>query len=387
MTKQLSISRRPRQIKDVIGHEKIKKEMIKRKKENNFPQAMMFQGATGTGKTTVGFIISTMINCKNPVDGYEPCGECESCKSVKNETFGRSIHFFDCSSMGKDDVLKLESVANNSSLFNNEKTILILEEAQQLASAGARGALLKLLEKPRKNVHFILLTMDEKKFDKAIKDRCQVYKFRKIPENLIGDYIFSLLEEIDPNEEIPDSFIEEVIPVILSNSVGSLRKALEDFERCLYSELYTSQEVIKELGLLDDKTLFEILILLSQKDTKAIDKIMELDDILDFFNYSWKILSNIRVADLTGYTAEWKQQRAKQIKATGNFESLLDMYMTIDKQNRGWFNTNVFYFYLTGFYNGKKRKLQENNYNDYDTESNNEASSSHKKRRRRRKPV
>jgi len=358
MTKQFSISRRPRRLEDVIGHKKIIAEMKKRSIDHNWPQAMMFQGFTGTGKTTLGFIVSSLINCANPQkmeDGYyEPCGECSSCKSIIHETFNQSVYFYDCSTMGKDDVIGLESVVSSSSLFPGQKTVLILEEAQQLASAGARGALLKLLEKPRNDVHFILLTMDEKKFDKAIRDRCQVYRFKKLTDTEISDYIFSILEEVDPNEKIPETFIDEVIPVLVQGVQGSLRKALEDFERCLYSEIYTRSEAVSELGLTDEKTMYEVLDLIVYKDPNAFSKIREIEDLLLFYNYTWKILTNILVAEIEGYDSDWKERRAKKIIASGNLQNLILAYKQVHESNTGYFNPSLFYFYLTEFYNGRK---------------------------------
>jgi len=364
MTKQFSISRRPRRLEDVIGHKKIIAEMKKRSIDHNWPQAMMFQGFTGTGKTTLGFIVSSLINCANPhkmEDGhYEPCGECSSCKSIIHETFNQSVYFYDCSTMGKDDVIGLESVVSSSSLFPGQKTVLILEEAQQLASAGARGALLKLLEKPRNDVHFILLTMDEKKFDKAIRDRCQVYRFKKLSDTEISDYIFSILEEEDPDEKIPETFINEVIPVLVQDAQGSLRKALEDFERCLYSEIYTKEEAISELGLTDEKTLYEILSLIIKKDPNGIAKMKEMDDIMSFYNYTWKILSNIQVAEIEGYDSDWKERRAKAILATGNINALIDVYLKTHIGSSSYFNPNVFLYYLTEFYHGRTFNYNNN---------------------------
>jgi DNA polymerase-3 subunit gamma/tau len=269
MTNQLSISRRPRKFSEIVGQQRTINEMYKRSNENNFPQAMMFQGSTGTGKTTMGFIVASLINCSNPIEengNKEPCGECASCKSVATESFSRSIHLYDGAKLNKEGITKLEDVANNSSLYPNEKNIIIIEEAQEIKSEGAKGALLKLLEKPRKNVHFILLTMDEKKFDTSVKDRCQVYIFKKLKDSEVSDYIFSLLEEYDPDEKFPVTFIEEVIPVIIDNASGSLRKAIEDFERCIFSEIYTAKIAIEELGYMDEKTMYETIVLMANKD-------------------------------------------------------------------------------------------------------------------------
>jgi len=351
----LSINKRPRHFVDVLGQDRNVLAFRNHAKNDTFPQVMMLSGVTGTGKTTSAGIISSVINCHNPIvtDGYlEPCLTCDSCLDIINESYDRDIKFYDASRMGKDNVLALEAEANRQPMFEDNK-IIIIEEAQELSSKGARGALLKLIEKPRKHVYFILITMNENKFEKAIKDRCQIYKFNKVRANIIEDYLFKLITEIDPDEKIPTT-VFDVLHLIATNSEGSLRKALQDFQRCLDSEIYNKDDALEVLNYLSEEDMHKMILFLLSGDYKLFFDNLEKYEIYEFYRYTWKILTSVRQTDITNfYIAKWVEDRAKSIKAYSDYTNLLKVYNDI--YATGYFSDNVFKFNIYQFIEGRQK--------------------------------
>lgn len=58
-----------------------------------------------------------------------------------------------------------------------------------MLSNGAFNALLKTIEEPRDNVVFILATTEIHKVPDTIISRCQVFNFKKVPEDKIIDHL------------------------------------------------------------------------------------------------------------------------------------------------------------------------------------------------------
>jgi DNA polymerase-3 subunit gamma/tau len=331
-------SERPIYLKDIVGQKKIIKEFKSRSKDLDYNPVMLFTGASGSGKTTSAQIVAATLNCQNPVDNGEykdPCWKCESCQSILTETYSGDISFLDGSALDKAGVLGIEDIASLNPLFSNNR-IIIIDEAQQLNSPASRGALLKLLEKKRKNVFFILLTMDDSKFDKAILDRCSSYKFKPVSYEDVSTHLFNLLEKLDPDEKIPNSFVTEGIPIIGNNCDGSVRKAVGDFERALRAELFTKEEILKELEYQDEDTTLQLFIKIVQGDINCIKQIKEVDHN-HFFHYSWKVLLSVKEKILLHDELSSAQSIIKT-----QVDELLELYSEISRKSNNWVSENIY---------------------------------------------
>lgn len=323
-----SLDYRPHILEDMAGQKGTVNEFKNRSKEINFPEAMIFEGESGTGKTTAALIVAALINCTNPKKlkngEHQPCGECASCKDIINEKFYRDVTFFDASTMSKGDTIAIEKIVNVSPMYDKNK-IIIIDEAQELSKA-SKGATLKLLEKKRKNVHFILCTMDAKSIHKAVRDRCQQYKFRKLDPTSISEYLFKVLEIEDPNEEVPEVFITEGLTTIADNSDGSVRNALQHLERCMIGKFYTNEDIVREFGFVSDEALFNMIYKLLKKDATILNELQKVD-MKEFFYKSRKILTDGMIYRMTQVSeSEWKEKNAKAIAKFDSVLPLLNAY-------------------------------------------------------------
>jgi len=311
-----------------------------------FPDVMLFQGNTGSGKTTCAYIIAATVNCENPVlnkDGYyEPCGECESCKSIKKGVWSKDTYFFNASEMKPDDVLDLEKYASTSPWHGGRKTVIIIDEFQELSNK-SKGSSLVLFEKKRKDTIFILCTMDSK-IEKAVQSRAQLFTFKSLTATQIENCLFTILDKIDPDEKLP--FDPKALILIGENSWGSARQAIQTLERCIASELWTVDSIEKELSFLSEEKTYKILEKLVQSDSdfyKSIENIKTYD----FYIYAWTVLSTINKTLLTEDTDNWKYKSSKKIVDNSNFNRLVDTFINIEKM--GYFKDYIFDYYIGNY--------------------------------------
>jgi DNA polymerase III subunit gamma/tau len=313
-----------------------------------FPDVMLFQGSSGTGKTTCAYIIAATVNCEQPIlnkDGYyEPCGECASCKSIKNKDWSKDVHFFNASEMKPDDVLSLERYASMSPWNGGKKTIIIIDEFQELSNK-SKGSSLVLFEKERKDAMFILCTMDDK-IEKAVQSRAQNFLFKPLSASAIEeDVLFPALDELYKEKDIP--FDTKALMLIGENSWGSARQALQYLERCIASELFTVDTIQKELKFISEEKTFNVMNDLINGNIDYFSKIDDVD-IYGFYMYAWKIISTTQRTILTESSDSWKYKSSINLYKNPNYNKLVEAFLNIEKS--GYFKEYIYNFYIENFF-------------------------------------
>jgi DNA polymerase III gamma/tau subunit len=226
-----------------------------------------------------------------------------------------------------------------------------LDEAQEL-SKGGRGATLKLLEKPRKGVYFILCTMDKDAFPVAVKRRGQYYKFKNCTNEEISDYLISIIQKENLFESINQDFLTDGIFTIAENSLGSPGVAISYLERCIYANIYTNEEIIKELGLLSNSNVYNILEKILKLDIKVFEELKNID-IKEFYLKSFKTLRESYIYKISGYIdAEWKLQTAKILSSYETLKELLERFNKV--KNNSYLDENSFYWEILDFFDKNK---------------------------------
>jgi DNA polymerase-3 subunit gamma/tau len=344
----LSLDLRPRFLDDIVGQKNIVKELKTRSKTLNFSQTMLMEGSSGIGKTSTAQIIAQLLNCKAPVtnpDGTKSaCQTCPSCLDVISGKFARDIQIIDCSEMDKESVLALKERVCVSTMYDRNK-ILILDEAQNLGTAKTKGALLLLLEKVYKNVYIIMNTMDVSKFDKSITDRAQTYSFKPIKEDDIAEYLIKKLLPIhDPNNELPNSIIG-VLYLVASFSKGSLRRAVQLYEKCITTPITTKEDLIIAVGMMDTTTVYPILSLLTKRSPKFFEefevfKKKEGDEeklFTSFLGISWDALYKAALFELSPEIIKNENMEGfySILNNTGNVKELLTLYSDMFRDASG----------------------------------------------------
>ena len=144
--KILALKYRPQVFEDLIGQDIVADTILNSIKNNKIPNAYLFTGIRGVGKTTTARIIAKSLNCSNGIDKVCKDNLCENCNSISNSNHIDVLEMDAASKTGVDDVRDLIEFSRYGPTSAKYK-IFIIDEVQML-SKQAFNALLKTLEEP-----------------------------------------------------------------------------------------------------------------------------------------------------------------------------------------------------------------------------------------------
>ena len=297
---QFTIAYRPKTLDEVRGQDQIIKDLRRRQREDTWPKAMLFQGPFGTGKTTLAQIVAAMMEACDKQGN--PDWEHPSNKSILRETFDRDVERVDGSQFSKADLVDFTAHLKMRPMYDKRR-IIIIEEADQLSTA-AINALLKVMESPQPNVHFILLSMEEKGIPGAIKSRCQVYKVKplSIKDIMLTLHNVMIKSGYENDKNVPTSFKVEGLGEIAKTSGGSMRTALSNLERCLSAGIFTKEAIQKEFFVVDETSTLNVLRgILGLSTEESMWSTLSKSNPQEIYNYMTSILASALMYDVSGY--------------------------------------------------------------------------------------
>lgn len=232
----------------------------------------LFAGQRGCGKTTTARIFAAALNCQalqtfqeNPTIAAFPCLTCSSCSAMQNGNHSDFIEIDAASHTGVDNVRQIIETASYSPLLGSKK-IYLIDEAHMLSKA-AFNALLKILEEPPMTVHFILATTELQKIPQTVLSRCFQLTFNALKQESLKQHLITLCTE----EKI--QIDHEALNLIISETQGSARDALNLLEQVRFSTSHVTQETI--LKVLGKISALEIIQLFSHLINNKPEQLLE----------------------------------------------------------------------------------------------------------------
>ncbi len=251
---------RPLTFSDVYGQEHITETLKSELSSGKVVHAYLFTGTRGTGKTTCAKILAKAVNCLNLKDG-DPCGECEMCKAISEDTVTDISEIDAASNNGVEDIRTLREQVNFTP-SSAKYRVYIIDEVHML-SQSAFNALLKTLEEPPKHVIFILATTEVHKLPATILSRCQRFDFRRIDSEKICERIMYIAKE--------EGFTvtSEAATLIAATADGGMRDALSILDLCAsVSKEIDEDVVVKVCAMAGNEYLIKLADYIRNKDTE-----------------------------------------------------------------------------------------------------------------------
>ena len=265
-SKVLALKYRPQSFDDLIGQDVIAETIKNSIKSNRVPNAYLFTGIRGVGKTTIARILAKSLNCLNGVKNICKDKLCDNCEAITNSSHIDVLEMDAASKTGVDDVRDLIEFSRYGPTSSKYK-IFIIDEVHML-SKQAFNALLKTLEEPPEYLKFIFATTEIKKIPITVVSRCQRFDLSRIRSSELLNFLKEIREK--ENGRVSD----EVLKLIVKISEGSVRDALSLLDRSLLSSNDTKEIDLKNaqkiFGYFDKSQLIEIFELILKGDEKKV---------------------------------------------------------------------------------------------------------------------
>ena len=267
-SKVLALKYRPQIFDDLIGQEVVAETITNSIKADKIPNAYLFTGIRGIGKTTTARIVAKGLNCLNGIENLCKEDLCENCKSIADSNHIDVLEMDAASKTGVDDVRDLIEFSRYGPTSAKYK-IFIIDEVHML-SKQAFNALLKTLEEPPEYLKFIFATTEIKKIPITVVSRCQRFDLSRIKSS----ELFEFIKDIKEKEKGKAS--DEALKLIVKISEGSVRDALSLLDRALLSldekkelDLNAAQKIF---GYFDKSQLINLFeLILKGEEEKVIN--------------------------------------------------------------------------------------------------------------------
>ena len=265
-SKVLALKYRPQVFDDLIGQEVVAETITNSIKADKIPNAYLFTGIRGIGKTTTARIVAKGLNCLKGIENLCKKDLCENCKSIADASHIDVLEMDAASKTGVDDVRDLIEFSRYGPTSAKFK-IFIIDEVHML-SKQAFNALLKTLEEPPAYLKFIFATTEIKKIPITVVSRCQRFDLSRIKSTELFEFIKKIKDK--ENGKVSD----EALKLIVKISEGSVRDALSLLDRGLLSleqntelDLNAAQKIF---GYFDKSQLINLFELVLKGDEEKV---------------------------------------------------------------------------------------------------------------------
>ena len=257
--------------KNLIINKNVSKDLFLFYKKNKLPNAFIFHGLEGVGKEAHAIEFFALLNCKNLRNQFA-CGECDSCKKTsilqhellhiitplpKSKNVTKNDHplkalnekqkktLIDSYNLkGSDPYFKIQLEGANRIILNSIKEIkktvtlsipnkknrvFLILQAEKLCypNQESANALLKILEEPKENNLFILVTSEINKIIPTIKSRCTNIYFPILEPQQIENYLLNFnVSDTTTIAKISDGNIHYALKIkdSISQKISSVEK-------------------------------------------------------------------------------------------------------------------------------------------------------------------
>ncbi|MDG2416945.1 MAG: AAA family ATPase [Pelagibacterales bacterium] len=296
------------------------KNLIKKKQ---FPNSLILSGQKGIGKSLIA---------KNTAYCLVGCIKLDNLNYIK-EFISHNILFI-CKDnleekkqskqlMYRDDISHISSFFKNKN-ESHSKRVCIIDAIDDL-SLDAINSLLKIIEEPNLNCHFILISHDNKKLLSTIKSRSFQIKFNNFKKS---DFL-SVLNEIDDLKTTDHSYLYELTRGSLDISKSYINNDFRDIDDHL-QKIYEDKNNIKSntayhyISFLNNKGGDKALII-SFFDYLILKKILFIKNSIKSLNYN-------KIDRFISMTNELKTLKERYITFNLSFEHILIHYFNRLKQ-------------------------------------------------------
>jgi len=190
---------------ELIGFEKEYSDLLKRYKSNNLPNSILIHGLSGIGKRTfLNKLVKNILNIEfkdNNLDHHLNLFKNNThpnIKIIEKEIDSKTGKIK--SNITIDQIRRLKTFLNSTSIMQNSSKIVIVDSADYL-NINSANSMLKILEEPKERTYIFLISNQISLLLPTIRSRCLKIKFNTHNLTNFTNIIKDNIDEIS-NEEI-----------------------------------------------------------------------------------------------------------------------------------------------------------------------------------------
>ena len=216
----LTLKYRPQTFAEMVGQPLTSIVLAQMVKTNSVPDAILFDGPRGTGKTSAARILAMELN-----------------PSEREQILaGTSLSVIEIDAASNGSVADIRSLIDQLRYsVGAERRVVILDEAHSITREGF-NALLKTLEEPPAGVVFVLVTTEPHKLPETILSRVMEFEFRRVAPT---DLLIRLQHVVDA-EGLTVS--PELLARLSETADGSVRDAIKNLDFVVRAGIDTDED-------------------------------------------------------------------------------------------------------------------------------------------------
>ncbi|MHB8070234.1 MAG: DNA polymerase III subunit delta' [Desulfobaccales bacterium] len=174
--------------RDILGQERVLARLRAARRTGRLAHAYLFLGPEGVGKESVTRALAAALNCTQPAEEWNACGECPSCRRMAAGTHADFLVIRPTSETRQPQI-KIEQIREFRRLtayppVEGGWRVALIKPAEDMR-AEAANALLKTLEEPPARNLLVLSAASEAELFPTIVSRCQKMAFTPLPTALV----------------------------------------------------------------------------------------------------------------------------------------------------------------------------------------------------------
>ena len=244
---------------NLFGHDALFLELVGLYTNGNFPNKILLSGEKGIGKCTLAyhitnFILSSDEEFKYETNNFKINPNNKSFKLIQNKSNPNFILIDVIEDKKSIDINQIRNLILNlnKSSFNSKPKIILIDNIE-LLNLNSVNALLKVLEEPNQNVHFILIS-NNKNILSTLRSRCLNFKVQlsaklsiEITNKILQTDCSNFLNnELINNYSTPGGLLK-LIDFASRNNIDLVKNNLNDFiKNIILDKLYKKDTFIKD---------------------------------------------------------------------------------------------------------------------------------------------